>query len=304
MSDSGSQPATETLQAAMKRFADETDEALREFLGRQSGMPNRLDDAIRYSLFAPGKRLRPALVMAWFECVQGRSSSGRHVALAAAGAMELIHTFSLVHDDLPDMDDDDTRRGRPTNHIRFDPATAILAGDAMTTLAFQMLADTDSPLSARLVSELARASGPVGMIGGQMIDIASEHCRLGVEQLKQMHAMKTGALLVCACRLGAVSAGADDEALDSATRFGRHIGLAFQITDDILDVTATTSQLGKASNKDAAAGKNTYPELLGLDRSVDMARSEIESALRSIEPFAGRSGLLEQMAKFVLTRSK
>ncbi len=278
--------------------ADAVDVFLRSALGarRASGSsPARLVDAMEYSLFAGGKRLRPVLTLAAYRACS-TSNSSRHAAglpaagllaaTVAAGAMELIHTFSLVHDDLPAMDDDDFRRGRATNHKVFGEAMAVLAGDAMVTLAFELLAtETQPSLAAILTRELAVASGPAGMIGGQVLDIDSEHQALSFEQLASLHAMKTGALLTCSCRMGAICAGADESKLDALTRFGRHLGLAFQIVDDLLDVTATTEQLGKQSNKDAAAGKNTYPQLIGIDRAREEADRQLSAALSALDTF-------------------
>jgi geranylgeranyl diphosphate synthase type II len=217
--------------------------------------------------------------------------------------MELIHTFSLVHDDLPAMDDDDLRRGRPTNHKVFGEAMAILAGDAMTTLAFEIIAtDADPDLVAPLVRELAGASGPCGMIGGQVLDMAGENQNLDLPGLQQIHRMKTGALLTTSCRLGAISARAAEATLASVTEYGRHLGLAFQIVDDILDVTSTPEQLGKATNKDASKGKNTYPSLLGLERSRAQAAHELKSALDSLAGVPHRDELAA-IAKFVVERN-
>lgn len=264
--------------------------------------PARIAEAIDYSLFAGGKRVRPALVIEWARACGVPDSES---VLASASAIELIHTFSLVHDDLPSMDDDDLRRGRPTNHKVFGEAMAVLAGDAMTTLAFELIAcRADADLVAPLVSELARASGPLGMIGGQVLDIESENTRIPLDALQKLHAMKTGALLVAACRLGAIASRADTATLDLATRFGRHMGLAFQIMDDVLDVTATREQLGKATNKDQGAGKNTYPQLLGLDESKRLAREQLDAALAAIAPLGPRADRLATLARFVVERDR
>ncbi len=283
----------------------QTDAALAGFLSSQAGVPKTLGESIAYSLQAGGKRLRPTLVLEWFDCLAGRSAgngASSDSAIAAACAIELIHTFSLVHDDLPAMDDDDLRRGRPTNHKVFGEAVAILAGDAMTSLAFQVLAERASAARVpALVAELARATGPAGMIGGQAIDIASENAPLDLDQLRQLHAMKTGALLTVACRMGAIAAGADESDFARATAFGNHVGLAFQIMDDVLDVTSTPQQLGKATGKDQRAGKNTYPGLLGLDASKSLAAAELECALAAIEPL--QCPRLRSLARFVCSRA-
>jgi geranylgeranyl diphosphate synthase type II len=264
--------------------------------------PPKLIEAIEYSLLAGGKRLRPALVLESFAACGGAEPDAKS-ALTAAAAMELIHTFSLVHDDLPAMDDDDLRRGRPTNHKVFGEAMAILAGDAMMTVAFEILAaDARPQIAATLVRELAHASGPAGMIGGQVLDMAGENQSLALEQLQQIHRMKTGALLTTSCRMGAIAAGADDAKLQSLTDYGRHTGLAFQIIDDVLDVTSTREQLGKATNKDASRGKNTYPALLGLDASRAEAQRQLDLALAALNSFDFRADGLRRLARFIIDR--
>jgi geranylgeranyl diphosphate synthase type II len=261
-----------------------------------------LIESIEYSLLAGGKRLRPALVIeSWRACGGAEESSG--AALAGAGAVELVHTFSLVHDDLPAMDDDDLRRGRPTNHKVFGEAMAILAGDAMLTMAFDVIARHAPPLvAATMIRELANATGPQGMIGGQVLDMQSENQSLALKQLQDIHRRKTAALLVAACRLGAIAAGAATEPLDALTTYARHLGLAFQIVDDLLDVTSTPEQLGKATRKDQAKGKNTYPALLGIEGSRQEAQRQLERAVASIQLFSVRSSPLSELAQFAVRR--
>jgi geranylgeranyl diphosphate synthase type II len=287
--------------AILREDARRAEEFLRAFL-RRSTAPKRLVESIEYSLMAGGKRLRPTLVQeTWRACsAQNEPSSS---ALAAAGAMELIHTFSLVHDDLPAMDNDDLRRGRPTNHKVFGEAMAILAGDGMMTMAFEILAThADPAVSPKLIAELAHASGPEGMIGGQVMDMEGENRPLELTELQQLHRMKTGALLTASCRLGAIAADASDEQLEAVTRFGQHLGLAFQIVDDLLDVTASPEELGKATGKDAEKGKNTYPVLLGIDASHKQAKAELESALTSISTLGDKAQGLRALARFVVQR--
>ena len=269
--------------------------------GRHTAAPPRLAEAIGYSLTAGGKRLRPALVL---ECCHACAGSADNAsALAAAAAMEFVHTFSLVHDDLPAMDDDDLRRGRPTNHKVFGEAMAILAGDAMVTLAFELLATDAAPaVVPALVRELAHASGPEGMIGGQVLDIDGEDQSLTLAQLQQVHRMKTGALLTASCRMGAIAAGAPEGHLAAVTAYGQHLGLAFQIVDDVLDVTSTPEQMGKATNKDAAKGKNTYPVLMGLAASQREAAHQLELALAAVAPLGPAAGGLLHLARFVVER--
>lgn len=285
--------------AILRERGAETKRELTAFLDAQTMIPARLGEAIRYSLFAGGKRLRPTLALEWFAALGGTSTAS---ARAAAGAIELIHTFSLVHDDLPAMDDDALRRGRPTNHVVYGEAMAILAGDSMTTLAFEAIATRAEPRHvAALVAGLARASGPAGMIGGQAIDIASEHVRLDLDALSRLHAMKTGALLTSACRLGAIAADADAAMMDHATTFGANLGLAFQIMDDVLDETATPEQMGKATGKDSDAGKNTYPRLIGLDASRARAHDALATAEAALDGVSARSRL-RALARFIVER--
>lgn len=276
---------------------------LQTVLSRQRSVAPRLVEAMEYSLMAGGKRLRPTLVLEAARCCSSDAGPSSTV-LAAAGAIELVHTFSLVHDDLPAMDDDDLRRGRPTNHKVFGEPMAILAGDALLTLAFETLAsDADPAVAALLMKELASASGPQGMIGGQVLDMEGENTALSLEGLQQVHRHKTGALITAACRMGALSVSAGAPALASMTAYGGHLGIAFQIVDDVLDVTATPEQLGKATNKDAGRGKNTYPALIGLEASRKAARDHLEAALSALEPFSASADPLRAMARFVVERT-
>jgi geranylgeranyl diphosphate synthase type II len=286
--------------ANLKKHGLAVEAYMREALARQGEAPGRLIEAMDYSLMAGGKRLRPALVLESAVACGGKVNRS---ALAAAGAIELIHTFSLVHDDLPAMDNDDLRRGRPTNHKVYGEAMAILAGDAMVSLAFELLAtDADPAVSPKLIAELAHATGPQGMIGGQVLDIDGEQKSLSLDQLQQLHRMKTGALLRSACRLGALSAGASEAQVVALTEFGRHLGLAFQIVDDVLDVTASAEQMGKATGKDAAKGKNTYPALLGLEAAKRQADDELQAALQSLASLGAAAQGLQRLARFVVER--
>jgi geranylgeranyl diphosphate synthase, type II len=290
--------ALEVLRADGQRVG----QFLHDWVADHRHAPPKLLEAIEYSLMAGGKRLRPALVM---ECARACGGNDDNAsALAAAGAIELIHTFSLVHDDLPAMDDDDLRRGRPTNHKVFGEAMAILAGDAMVTLAFELLATKASPdVAPALIAELSRAAGPEGMIGGQVLDMAGENQSLSLDDLGRIHRMKTGALLTAACRLGALSAGAGEAASAAVSSYGAHLGIAFQIVDDVLDVTATPEQLGKRTNKDAGKGKNTYPALLGLDESKRAAREHLDAAVAALADFGPRGERLKTLARFVVDRT-
>lgn len=276
-----------------------------QIYARYTAAPARLRESVEYSLMAGGKRLRPALVLETASACAGKGAAARPnpSALAAAAAIELVHTFSLVHDDLPAMDNDDLRRGKPTNHKVFGEAMAILAGDAMVTMAFELIAKDAEPLLAgRLIAELATATGPEGMIGGQVLDMEGENKSLSLDQLQHLHRMKTGALLVAACRLGAISAGATDSTVNFVAEYGRHLGLAFQIVDDLLDVTSSPEQLGKATGKDQAKGKNTYPSLLGLDASRREAKQQLAAAIDAIRPLGTAGVGLQNLAHFVVDR--
>lgn len=285
----------------LARRGSECDEHLRRMLAELPATPARLRESIAYSLFAGGKRVRPALVLEWHAAIAGDAAPSTS-AIHAAAAIELIHTFSLIHDDLPAMDDDDLRRGKPTNHVVFGEALAILAGDAMTTLAFEQLSFAESRHVGPLVRELGFASGAQGMVGGQVMDLENENVALPMAELQKLHAMKTGALLTCACRLGAIAADATPEQLAAATAYGRHLGLAFQIMDDVLDETATAEAMGKATQKDGDAGKNTYPRLLGVEQSISLARSEVEKALAALVPLGPSATTLSAVACFVIDR--
>jgi geranylgeranyl diphosphate synthase, type II len=295
--------------AILETHGQTTNAYLKSLRARYPQAPAALLDAIDYSLLAGGKRLRPALILECFLASggeQAEESAPYRAARAAAGAIELIHTFSLVHDDLPAMDNDDLRRGRPTNHKVFGEAMAILAGDAMVTMAFEAIAADASPATAcRLITELASATGPAGMIGGQVLDMAGEKQSLTLEQLQQVHRLKTGALITAACRLGAMAAGVTDSGkLESIANFGKHLGLAFQIVDDVLDVTSTPEQLGKATGKDASKGKNTYPGLLGLENSRREAAKQLEAAIAAIADLGPAADGLRALARFVGERNR
>jgi geranylgeranyl diphosphate synthase type II len=288
----------------LSRHGDRLHEYFVKIRARHVAAPERLVESIQYSLLAGGKRLRPTLILECCNaCLKKPDARKLASALASAAAMEFVHTFSLVHDDLPAMDDDDLRRGRPTNHKVYGEAMAILAGDAMVTMAFEILAtDAEPSVVGTLVKELAVASGPEGMIGGQVLDIDGEDQNLTLEQLQRVHRMKTGALLTASCRMGAISAGASEAQLNAVTEYGRHLGLAFQIIDDVLDVTSTPEQMGKATNKDAAKGKNTYPVLMGLDASKREAHEQLALALDALNELGSSADGLRKLAKFVVER--
>jgi geranylgeranyl diphosphate synthase type II len=264
----------------------------------------RLYQAMRYSVFNGGKRVRPLLVYAACEALGGQAQD----ADAAACAVELIHAYSLVHDDLPAMDDDDLRRGQPTTHIAFDEACAILAGDGLQSLAFSVLADPQlNPLgsesSLAMVTCLAQAAGPAGMVGGQAIDLGSVGQHLDRQALESMHRHKTGALIEASVRLGALASGqADERSLLALQNYARAIGLAFQVQDDILDVESDTATLGKTQGKDQANDKPTYPALLGLEQAKAYALKLRDLALHNLRPFDAAAEPLRDLARFIVER--
>jgi geranylgeranyl diphosphate synthase type II len=281
---------------------DAVDRGLDAFLPKETEMPATLHKAMRYSLFAGGKRLRPILCLAACEAVGGDDQS----AMRLACAIELIHTYSLVHDDLPCMDDDDWRRGRPTCHKVFGEGIAVLAGDALLTLAFEVAAKTKASktfTSAEMLFELARASGSLWLIAGQVMDLEAEGQPLNVEQLRAIHERKTAALLGASVRLGAMAGGATKEQMTAITTFGRSIGLAFQIIDDILDVTATKEEMGKSVRADAKHDKATYPKILGLEKSRQEAKRLTDEALAALKIFDAKAEPLQQIATYMLART-
>jgi len=267
--------------------------------------PATIHEAMRYSLFAGGKRLRPIL------CLEAAEACGGSVvpALKPAAAVECIHTYSLIHDDLPCMDDDDLRRGQPTCHVKFGEGIAVLAGDALLTLAFEILASTRLPPSCRygigeLVRELAVTAGSRHLVGGQVLDLEGEGSEslLSPEDLNYVHSNKTAALLTCSLRLGAMTANAEPWQLECLSDFGASLGLAFQIIDDILDETQSSEKLGKSAGKDAAANKSTYPAVHGLEKSREEAAEQTQAALEALEPFGESAVRLRQIAEYLLNR--
>ena len=266
--------------------------------------PESLSEAMRYSLLAGGKRLRPILCLAAFELAGGEGD----LALPTAVALEMIHTMSLIHDDLPAMDNDDLRRGRPTNHKMFGEANAILAGDALLTRAFEMVALRSPGVSAerllQVVGELSLASGAPGLVGGQVVDLESEGKSVDLETLEYIHLHKTGALLRACVISGALVAGADATLQAALHTYARGIGLAFQIIDDILDVTASSDVLGKTAGKDLTADKTTYPKLLGLEESRRRADGLVAEAKAALEPWRDRAAPLLALADYITSRDR
>jgi geranylgeranyl pyrophosphate synthase len=264
----------------------------------------RLFEAMRYSLLNGGKRVRPLLVYAAADATDA-STTNTTTLDAIACAVEYIHAYSLVHDDLPAMDDDDLRRGNPTCHRQFDEATAILAGDALQARAFELLAeltDLDASTRLQLITTLAAAAGPRGMVGGQAIDLAAVQRSIDLTHLETMHRLKTGALIRAAVRMGALAAGANAAQLDALDRYAAAIGLSFQVQDDILDITSDTATLGKQQGADLARAKPTYPALLGLDAARAKAQALHADALTALEPFGLRAQRLRELSAFIVER--
>ncbi len=276
------------------------EEELDRWLGTADEIEPALARAMRYSVFSGGKRVRPVLTLLACRVVSGHFEA----ALPAACAVEMIHTYSLVHDDLPCMDDDDMRRGKPTSHRVFGEAVAVLAGDALQALAFEILSDERSGYTPeqglRMVSELARACGSAGMVGGQVMDIGGEVTE--PERLDGLHAMKTGALFQASMRLGAIAGGGDAASLAALTEYGKEFGLAFQIADDVLDVVGDPEKTGRYAGSDVQGGRSTYPLLVGMTQSRAMAREAVERGLRALEILDGQTGDLRELMEYVICR--
>jgi farnesyl diphosphate synthase len=279
-----------------------TDAVLDRLLAPPPGLEARVYEAMRYSVLAPGKRLRPLLVLAGAQLFGVAQRS----ALQVAAAIEMVHAYSLIHDDLPAMDNSDLRRGRPTNHKQFDEATAVLAGDGLLTMAFEVLADPDThgdpAVRAELVSALASAAGAAGMVGGQMIDLIAEKQPLDIGAITRLQRMKTGALIAFSCESGAILAKAAPESRLALRGYAHDLGLAFQIADDLLDVEGSSAETGKPVGADAAAGKATFVSILGIERARSQAELLINQAVAHLDLFEERAELLRQVARFVVNR--
>jgi geranylgeranyl diphosphate synthase type II len=281
-----------------------TDEALDRLIPQESRRPQSIHQAMRHSVFAGGKRLRPVLCMEAGRMIAG-SLPAKIEELGAA--LEMLHTYSLIHDDLPALDNDDLRRGRPTCHKVFGDAIAILAGDALQTQAYETLARLECPAEARvrIIAEIARGTGTVdGMIGGQVVDLEAEQTRPSPETLEYIHSAKTAALITASLVSGGIYAGATDEQVRKLRTFGESIGLAFQIVDDVLDITQTSEQLGKTAGKDTAAQKVTYPALFGIAESERRADALVRKAFAELESFAERGETLKELARYLVERKK
>jgi geranylgeranyl diphosphate synthase type II len=288
--------------ARLRRRAQSVNYALQRLLGFQQ-VNKELKDALKYTLGTPGKRVRSVLVLWCCELVSGQVN---HNAEIASAAIEMVHTYSLIHDDLPAMDDDDLRRGVPACHKAFDEATAILTGDALLTLAFEVLAkEIDEPaIAVRLIGQLAQDAGASGMIGGQMADLKAEESASTREMLEYIHINKTAKMFRCAAAMGAICGGAPKKQFDCLCEYGLQIGLAFQIADDILDETASSEQLGKTAGKDLRAAKCTYPAAVGLKKAKELQKKCTSEALAVLKPFGQKADTLRQLAIALLERTK
>ena len=287
----------------MNQLRQIVNDALAELLAERTEIDSRLKEAIKYTLDAPGKRVRGSVVLLACELVSGEMNRS---AKTAAAAIEMVHTYSLVHDDLPAMDNDDLRRGRPTCHKAFDEATAILTGDALLTLAFEILATKidDPALAVKLITVLAEAAGPAGMIGGQMADLKAENTEANQRLLEYIHTNKTAKIFQCAAAMGALAGNAEKDKYASLCEYGLKIGLGFQIADDILDVCGSSEQLGKTAGKDAAAEKCTYPKIVGMEKSKQLAKKLADEAVAVLEPFGQKADSLKELATALLKRTR
>jgi geranylgeranyl diphosphate synthase type II len=291
------------LNAYLEQRTAAVNAALDRFLPKASTKPATIHESMRYSLFAGGKRMRPALCLAAAEACGGKEAD----AMPMACAVECIHTYSLIHDDLPAMDNDDYRRGKLTNHKVYGEGIAVLAGDALLTQAFEIVVQSKGwPRYSHqtIVLELAKASGSLQLIAGQVADLEGEGKKLSAMELKYIHARKTSALLCCSVRLGGMSANCTPAQLKALTDFGYNVGLAFQIIDDILDITQTSEKLGKTAGKDTAAQKATYPSIVGLEKSRKIAQQLTDNAFASLKVFRGKAEALEALAEFLLKRDR
>jgi len=287
----------------------QVDSALERYLPREDSSLAEHIKAMRYSLFAGGKRVRPILCLAAAESVKDFDNDFPETVMLAACALECIHTYSLIHDDLPAMDDDDLRRGKPTNHKVFGEAGAILAGDSLLTYAFELLSrDAQQALPARdrlaIISIISKAVGPEGMVGGQFLDLTHEGKEVDYAMLREIHSRKTGALITASVQTGGVLGSSTPEQFEALTRYGLKIGLAFQIIDDLLNVEGTAEQLGKAAGSDAARNKATYPALFGVARTRKKAEEAAGEALAALGGFDERASMLRELAQYIISRKR
>jgi len=290
------------INGALEQKAELVNDVIAAAIKDFGGIPDRLREAIEYTLGAPGKRVRAAIVLWCCEVAAGKVNKDAEIA---AAAIEMVHTYSLVHDDLPAMDDDDFRRGRPSCHKAFDEATAILTGDALLTMAFELLSTkiSDATKAVEMIKTLAEAAGPAGMVAGQINDLLAQNGTSGnSDDLHNIHINKTAKMFCASALLGAIAGGASEEQKDLLGRFGLKLGLGFQIADDILDVSSNSTQLGKTAGKDAKQGKLTYPSIFGLEQSKEKACQIADEAIGILEPFGQKADVLKELAYLLLRR--
>lgn len=291
------------IKEELKKRISVIDGSLDKFLPEEDNAQEIIYKAMRYSLFAGGKRLRPILMWATAEIFGGTWESVERFACA----LEMIHTYSLIHDDLPAMDNDDLRRGLPTNHIKFGEAEAILAGDALLNKAFEIMSEcrnTDPAKALRAISVISSASGTEGMIGGQVLDLESENKCISLDELRQIHKLKTGALIRAACKTGAILAGATEDDIKAIDEFALYLGIAFQIQDDILDVIGTEEELGKPIGSDETEGKNTYVSICGIEKASELMNEYTQRAEKALDVFGDKAQLLRMLNKTLNGRRK
>lgn len=289
------------MKEQLKKYTDIVDKQLDKYLALKDNPQGIIYEAMRYSVFAGGKRLRPVLMLLTCEMCGGDINE----VLPFACALEMIHTYSLIHDDLPAMDNDDLRRGKPTSHKQFGEATAILAGDALLNKAFEVVSQysgNNSDRAIKAINILAVSSGTEGMIGGQIVDMQSEGRKITLDELRYLHLNKTGAIIRSACKIGAVMSGADSVKIKAVDEFSKNLGIAFQIQDDILDVTGTEAELGKPIGSDAEEGKNTYVSLLGLQKSKDMSEEYSKKAKQALDIFGEKANTLKELTDYLTDR--
>ncbi len=287
----------ENAESYLRERSKLVEQAMNEYLADADESIQLLIEAIKYSLFAGGKRLRPVLVLASAELFGGDIEKAK----MTASAIEMIHTYSLIHDDLPELDNDDYRRGKPTLHKVYGGAIALLAGDGLLTLAFELLGRTGNP---EVVVEVAKSAGIRGMVGGQFMDLEAEGKQIPYEKLKQIHKLKTGALITTSLRVGALISNAKEHDLNAITRYGENLGIAFQIVDDILNVVGDEKKMGKPTGTDAKLKKSTYPSLFGIEKSRELAKMHIEQAIESIQEYGDKADPMRYLAWYVIFREK
>lgn len=289
------------MKEQLKEYISLIDKHLDEYIPEKNNPQSIIYKAMRYSLFAGGKRLRPVLMLSCCKMCGGDINE----VIPFACALEMIHTYSLIHDDLPAMDNDDLRRGKPTNHIKFNEATAILAGDALLNKAFEVVSSYNGQnieRALKAINMLAMSSGTEGMIGGQIIDMESENKSITLDELEYLHLNKTGAIIRSACTIGALIGGGCEEQIEAADNFAKNLGIAFQIQDDILDVTGTEEELGKPIGSDANEHKNTYVTLVGPEKSEELSKKYSNDAKKSLEIFGKKADFLKSLTDYLITR--